>query len=313
MNSQLPMTKSPRVLVGAVSILGFGLWALGVAHARGQERPLPDADSLFRAVRENLVRAERETHLYTYRERRTDIHTNPFGKLGTGGESLFEVYPSPARRLTYRRLIEKDGVRVPDARVAEQDRRYRTRFAEVQKEIAARTAADPRVLEGEAQRARERRQRAVDDVVDTLAFTIKGRVTHEGAPAIAIGFTGKPDARPSTRQGRIAQKFTGTLYVDERVNEVFSLEAISTDDISYGYGMVARLGEGTTVTLTREPVEGNLWMPTRLTMKGRGRALVVRRLVIDFAIDWFDYRRLPVESLAPFVDPRIQRQSDRSP
>jgi len=284
--------------------LGFGLWALRLAAER---------NSLFRAVRENLVLAERETHLYTYRERRTDIHTNPFGKLGTGGESLFEVYPSPARRLTYRRLIEKDGVRVPAAQVAEQDQRYRTRAAEVQKGMAARTAADPRVLEGEAQRAREQRQRAVDDVVDTLAFTMKGRVTHKGAPAIAIGFAGRADAKPSTRQGRIAQKFSGTLYVDERVNEVVSLEAASTDDISYGYGMVAKLGEGTTVTLTREPVEGNLWMPTRLTMKGRGRALLLRRLVIDFAIDWFDYRRLPVESLAPFVDPRIQGQSDRSP
>ena len=169
------------------------------------------------------------------------------------------------------------------------------------------------MLEGEAQRARERRQRAVDDVVETLAFTMKGRVTHKGVPAIAVGFAGKAGAKPSTRQGRIAQKFSGTLYVDERVNEVFSLEATSTGDISYGYGMVAKLGEGTIVTLTREPVEGHLWMPTRLTMKGRGRALVLRRLVIDFAIDWFDYERLPVESLAPFVDPRIQRQSDRRP
>ncbi len=294
--------------------LGFGIWALGFGSAStAQDRPLPDADALFRAVRENLVRAERETHRYTYGERRTDIHTNPFGKLGTGGKSVFEVYPSPTRRLTYRRLIEKDGVRIPATQVAAQDQRYRTRFAEVQKDIAARTAADPRVLEGEAQRARERRQRAVDDVVDTLAFTMKGRVTHKGVPAIAIGFAGKADATPSTRQGRIAQKFNGTLYVDERVNEVFSLEATSTGDMSYGYGMVAKLSEGTTVTLTREPVEGNLWMPTRLTMKGRGRALVLRRLVIDFAIDWFAYKRLPVESLAPFVDPRVQRQSDRRP
>ena len=293
--------------------VGFGMWVLGVAPARAQERPLPDADTLFTAVRANLVRAERDTHLYTYKERRTDIHTNPFGKLGTGGTSLFEVYPSPARRLTYRRLIEKDGTRIPSAQAGEQDQRYRTRVAEVQKETAARSAADPRVLEGEAQRARERRQRAVDDVVETLAFTMKGRVTHRGMPAIAIGFAGKASARPETRQGRIAQKFTGTLYVDETSNEVRYLEATSTGDISYGYGIVAKLGTGTAVTLVREPVEGNLWMPTRLTMKGRGRALLLRRLVIDFAVDWFDYGRLPVESLAPFVDPRIQRQSDRRP
>ena len=301
------------VVAGAIVALGFGIWVLGFTGVSAQERPLPDADALFRVVRENLVRAERETHRCLYKERRTDIHTNPFGKLGTGGMSLFEVYPSPARRLTYRRLIERDGMRIPAAQVAERDQRYRTRVAEVQKETAARSAADPRVLEGEAQRARERRQRAVDDVVDTLTFTMKGRVTHKSVPAIAIGFAGKADARPSTRQGRIAQKFRKTLYVDERVNEVVSLEATSTGDISFGYGMVAKLGQGTAVTLTRQPVEGGLWMPTRLTMKGQGRALMVRRLVIDFAIDWLDYDRLPVESLAPFVDPRIQRQADRRP
>jgi hypothetical protein len=294
--------------------LGFGLWALSVVvGGRAQERPLPDAEALFTAVRENLVRAERETHLYTYKERRTDIHTNPFGRLGTGGISLFEVYPSPTRRLTYRRLIEKDGMRIPPDQVVEQDRQYRARVAEVQEETDARSPADQRVLDGEAQRARERRQRAVDDVVETLTFKVKGRVTHEGVPAIAITFTPKPDATPSTRQGRIAQKFTGTIFVDERVNEVMGLKATSMDSISYGYGIVAKLGEGTSVTLRREPVEGNLWMPTRLTMKGQGRALVVRRLVIDFAIDWFDYERLPVESLAPFVDPRIQGKSDRRP
>ncbi len=293
--------------------LGFGLWAMLAGASSAQERPLPDAQVLFTAVRENLVRAERETHRYTYGERRTDIHTNPFGKLGTGGESVFEVYPSPARRLTYRRLIEKDGTPIPVAQVGEQDRRYRARVAEVQKETAARGAADPQVLAGEAQRARERRERAVDDIVKTLTFTVKGRVVHKGVPTIAVGFAGKPEARPATRQGRIAQKFRGTLYVDERVNEVISLEATSTDDISYGYGMVAKLGEGTVVTLAREPVAGNLWMPTRLTMKGRGRALLVRRLVIDFAIDWFDYDQLPVESLAPFVDPRIQGQTGRRP
>ena len=103
------MTKTQSSLIVAFGALGFGMWTLGCDVATAQERPLPDPHTLFKVVRENLVRAERETHLYLYKERRTDIHTNPFGRLGTGGTSLFEVYPSPARRLTYRRLIEKDG------------------------------------------------------------------------------------------------------------------------------------------------------------------------------------------------------------
>ena len=79
-----------------------------------QDRPLPDPETFYRMVRENLTRAERSQHLYTYKERRTDIHTNPFGKLGTGGTSVFDVYPSPARRLSYRRLMERDGKPIPN-------------------------------------------------------------------------------------------------------------------------------------------------------------------------------------------------------
>jgi hypothetical protein len=286
---------------------------VGFSAVSAQERPLPEPDALFRVVREHLARAERETHLYTYTERRTDIHTNPFGKLGTGGTSVYEVHPSPMRRLVYRRLVERNGMRVSASQVSKQDQEYRARVLEVQRETAARDASDPRVLEGEAQRARARRQRAIDDVVDTLDFAVKGRTTYKGVPAIIITFAPKGSASPTTRQGRIAQKFTGTIWVDEAANEVMYLEAKSIDDISYGYGLVARLGEGTVVTLTRRPVEGNLWMPTELTMKGSGRAVIVRKLVIDFVIQWSDYNRLPVESLAPFVDPRIQRQSGGSP
>jgi hypothetical protein len=76
---------------------------------------------------------------------------------------------------------------------------------------------------------------------------------------------------------------------------------------------VARLGKGTTATVTRGAVGDGLWMPTSLTLSGRGRAVVFRRLVVDFAIEWFDYRRLPDESLAPFLDARVHREAGGGP
>jgi hypothetical protein len=259
------------------------------------------------------VRAERATHLYTYKERRTDVHTNPFGKLGTDGISLFEVYPSPNRRLVYRRLVERDGKRLPARDLAEQDREYRARVAAVLRENASRTADQQRLLTEEAEDARRRRQRAIDDVVDALEFKLKGRATHDGVTAIVFTFAPRPNARPTTRQGRTAQKFTGTIWVDEAAAEVMRVEARSISDITYGFGLVARLGEGTTATVTRQHVGNQLWMPTRLTLSGRGRAILFRSLVIDYAIDWFDYRRLAEESLAPFLDARVEGQTGGRP
>ena len=277
-----------------------------------QDRPLPDPETFYRVVRQNLTRAERSQHLFTYKERRTDIHTNPFGKLGTGGMSVFHVYPSPARRLSYRRLMERDGKPIPERELAEQDREYRVRVDEVMRERAM-AASDQRSVEQESEAARHRQQRTIDDVIDTLQFQMKGRTTHEGVPAIVVTFTPKPNARPTTRQGRMAQKFTGTIWVDEAALEVMRVEAKSTDDLTYGGGLVASLGEGTTATVTRRRVGGDVWMPTALTLTGEGRAVVFRRLVVDYEIEWFDYRRLPHESLTPFLDARIHGEASRRP
>ena len=296
---------------GSLSPLGSEPWAL--SPAASQDHPLPDAQTLYKAVRENLARAERVTHLYTYRERRTDVHTNPFGRLGTGGTSVFEVYPSPTRRLTYRRLVERDGKPIPHTELAQQDREYRARAAEVLQEQKAQAAGSAAAPAQQAEGARERRQRQMEDVLDTLQFQLKGRATYQGAPAIVIAFAPKPDARPVTRQGRTAQKFAGTVWVDEATSEVTRIEAKSIEDISYGLGLVARLGQGTTATVTRRPIADKIWMPTELTLSGSGRAVLFRKLDVDFSIEWLDYRRLPEELQTPFLDPRIQGQAGRRP
>jgi hypothetical protein len=269
-----------------------------------QAKPLPDFDTIRKTARENLARAQRLDHLYTFKERRTDLHTNVFGRLGTGGIRLSEVYPSPTPRLTYRRVIERDGMPVSEAELAQQDRAYRERVADAQNRPPATPSAA----------ARQRGERMITDVVDALQFTLEGRAMRDGVQTIVVTFTPNPNARPVTREGRIAQKFAGTVWIQESDLEVMRVEAKAVDDLSFGYGLVARLGEGTTAVLVRKPVGDDIWLPTELRLNGRGRAAFgLRRLVIDFVVEWFDYRRLPFESTAPFLDPRIHGQAGGRP
>jgi len=305
-NFQLPNTLRAAAFMMAAAIVCGGAGAQDA-------RPLPVPDILYRAAQENLARAERVAHLYAFKERRTDVHTNPFGRIGTGGTRVFDVYPSATRQLTYRRLIERNGVAVAEQELAEQDREYRARAADVRRRLAAENPDEGQRREADLARVRQRAQRRVDAVVDTLRFHVEGRAVYQGVPAIVVSFTPRPDARPDTREGRTAQKFAGTVWIDEAAAEVMRVEARSIDDISFGFGLVARLGEGTEATLTRRPVERDLWMPTQLTLKGRGRAAVVRTLVIDFAVDWFDYRRLEGDSTTPFPDARVQGQPGSGP
>jgi hypothetical protein len=233
-----------------------------VAWFGQSSRPLPDEESFFRAARENLARSNREQNRYAYKERRAELHMNPFGRLGTGEVRLYEVTPGPEPSVYIRRLLERDGKPVPDSKPEKQQRRMRTQGPS-----------------------------AVDDTVATLQFAVDRRESRNGRDHIVVRFEPRPNAKPQTREGRMAKIFKGTIWVEESSREVVRVEAVAIDDMSYGFGLIARLNKGTIVTLVRERIDDNVWLPTSMHFKGNGRALLVRKLTVDYTIEWFDYRR----------------------
>ena len=224
--------------------------------------PLPNEETFFAAARENLARAGQEQWRYAYKERRTELHMNPFGRIGSGGTRVFEVVPT-SRTASTRRLLERDGKPVPDARPEPQERRQRPQ-----------------------------RRSAVEDTVATLRFAITRRETLAGRDVVVVRFEPKPDADPQTREGRLARAFRGLIWVDEAEREVVRVEATAIEDLSFGYGVLARLNKGTNVRLERERVDTGLWLPTSLRFAGEGRAMLFRRLHVDHVIEWFDYRKV---------------------
>jgi hypothetical protein len=228
-----------------------------------QTRPLPAPEPFYSEVRANLTRADREQYRYAYRERRSEVHTNPFGKIGTGGTLLYQVTPGNEYGIYHRRLIERDGKALTEEKPETVDRR-------------GRSETNP----------------AVDDVVKTLTFEMEGRETAGDRDVIVVRFTPKPEANPRTRQGKMAKAFKGTIWIDEAAKEVVRLEATAIDNLSYG-GVLARLNEGTTVKLLRAPIDGAIWLPTSIRLAGQGRAMLIRKLDIDYVIEWLDYARPP--------------------
>lgn len=242
----------------AVAVLVFQ--TLGSAQA---SHPLPDSQQFLDAVRQNLAKSQEVQKQFAYRERRTDLDFNPFGHMGTGGTRMYEVTPAADGAAISRRLLEKDGQPVANAPIERIERRP------------------------------PRSRSMVDDVAATLEVALDRRDMLEGRQAIVVRFKPRPDANPSTREGRIARNFKGLIWVDEESREVAKIDATAIDDISFGYGLLARMKEGSAVTVRRQPVDGHVWLPVSVRFVGEGRALLVRKLVVNFVVDWFDYRRVP--------------------
>lgn len=246
---------APRLAV-AIPLL-----VLAAVSAGQTPPPLPAPDRFYADVQHNLLRTQGLQRRLAYKERRTELHLNPFGRLGTGPVRVYEFTPTADGSIRYRRLIEEDGRPVTSA---------------------------PR--ERLQRRSNPTSRSSLEDVIAALDFTIVRRETLDGRSFIIVRFVPRRDARPRTREGRIARAFTGHIWVDEEAKEVVRVEATAIDDLSFGYGLLARLGKGTMVTTIRRQIRDELWMPISVHFKGEGRALMFRKLNIDYRVEWFDYQ-----------------------
>jgi hypothetical protein len=261
----------------------------GAAAGMAQPADLPPPETFLRETREAFTRSQQVWHRYTYKERSTELRLNPFGRMGMGPVRVFEVRPSTNPKLTYRRMIERNGVAVSNDELRRQDAEYEARVSRLLSRDGA-SIDDSERRRSEDMLARKRAQMIVDDVVDTLAFEIVRREDRDGRPIIVVSFAAKPNARPVTREGRLARVFRGEMRIDEASREILDLKAVAIDDVAFG-GFIAKVYKGTEATVERSEIDKGVWMPTRLTLTGDVRALF-RTARIDHIVEWFDYRRI---------------------
>ena len=71
--------------------------------------------------------------------------------------------------------------------------------------------------------------------------------------------------------------------------------------MTFGWGIVGRLHSGTVAEFERRKINGEVWLPARVEIKGTGRALL-RRFRIDSVTVYSDYKKFNVstdEQLTP--------------
>ena len=262
-----------------------------VLAAGSQSPDLPPREAFLREAREALTQSQESYHRFAYKERRTDLHLNPFGRMGTGDTRLFEVRPSPNPKLTYRKTIEVNGVAVSRQELDRQDAEYTAHVQRITKKSDPEGTAGNERRRSEDLLANRRAQMVVEDVVTTMQFELEKREFRDGRPLIVISFSAKPDARPMTREGQLTRVFRGHLWIDEASRQVTDVRAVAIDDVAFG-GFVAKIYEGMETLVERHEVAPGVWMPTRLTLRGDVRA-IFRKARIDHIVEWFDYRAVP--------------------
>lgn len=278
-----------RTFPGVLLVLSCGLALVGA----GQDgRPLPEKNAFLEEARARLASDEALQSQYTFKERRTKLTKASDGSWVAEETRLYEVYPSAVGELTYRRLVETDGVPTPAADLAQADRAQLAKVREFVRQAREESARDERRRLAKEEEALARDRAMIADVVSVLRFDLDRRETVDGRPAIVVSFQPIDDPKPKTREGKLVSHFSGLAWVDEHEFQVVRAEAEAMDTISYGLGIVARIHKGTRGEFVRRQMADGSWLPAVAELTATGRVLLVKKIERAWHAEYFDYVRI---------------------
>ena len=245
--------------------------------------PLPDARTFLAEVRERLHTDDFLLDQYTFTEKRTERQLDAEGKVKKITTSSYEVYPSAEPGQTYRKLVEEDGRALPKDELAKEDR----------KQQAREEKARQRSPEAQAE-SRRKETEAIDEIFRLYDMRLVRREPLDGRDAILVTFTPRPGVETTTRPGRIVKKFSGRAWIDEADRQLVRAEGELTDDLSFGFGILAKLKKGARAELKRKKVNDEIWLPSEARFVGHARVFLVKGIHIDALSEYADYRKFTV-------------------
>jgi len=276
--------------------------ALLVVAPVAQERPLPDFNTFAAEVKKHLATDEERQSGYVFNERRLEQKVNAAGRVTDESVKVYEVYPGLPGEERYRRLIEEDGRPIPTSRLARQDTDRQKKAEEYARKQAV--ASERQKEAREQDKARQEYSAAVEDIFRIYDIQMVRREPIEGLDTILATLTPKPGARPQTDDGKIMRHFKARAWISESDYELVRVEIEAIDNLSFGLGLLARVHKGTVATYQRRKVNGETWLPLKVTWTASGRLLLLRRLRLRGVSEFSNYRRYSVDTSTTIGTPR---------
>jgi hypothetical protein len=130
-----------------------------------------------------------------------------------------------------------------------------------------------------------------------------GRETVDGHETIVVTVTPRADANPQTADGKMMRHFAARAWIDEAEYEVVRVEVEALDDLSFGWGLFARVHKGARATYQRRKVNDDKWLPAQVTWAGSGRLLLFKRLRERGRSEFSGYRKFTVGTSTTYTTP----------
>lgn len=131
------------------------------------------------------------------------------------------------------------------------------------------------------------------EFVNALDYRRKAPETIEGRRAGVFTFEPKPGYRPSSLKFKVFEKMKGTLWIDQATGEVIRGEAEMFDDVNVGFGLLGKVGKGTTFTMVRREAAPAMWVPVVQRIRFQARVMLVKSFRQEIDLRWTEYQLRP--------------------
>ena len=251
------------------------VFALGLLAAPSMNLAVPDAGEIIKqsvtANQRNLAVASDFDH-----------SERVLSRDGTRTYSVTMLLGSPYERLTA----------INDEMLSDDDKRR-----ELQKLDAARMEREHETpeerthrLEGH-EKERRRNRRLLDELPQAFDFAVEGEQTVGKFDAYVLRATPRHDYQPPILEAEVLKGMEGRFWIDRQSFQWIKVEVAVTRPVTI-QGFLAKLEPGTQFALEQQPVATDVWQPTHLSMRTRGRILFVFKQRTQIDTTFFDYQRV---------------------
>jgi hypothetical protein len=228
-------------------------------------------------VRQSIQNYERDWHEgMNWEYRQTDVMKSD----GTEEVDVSEI--APLGGTPYERLVLKNGHSLSPEQQKKEARKYEKTAR--QRESETPEERRERIRKYEAERA------FVRDIPEAYTFELAGEEPVNGRPAWVIKMYPKAGFVPHLPHAAMLEHIKGTLWIDKEDVQWAKAEAEVIETIEFGW-IMARIGPGARFYVEQERVANGIWEPSRITIRGAARVMLVHTKTLNEELSFSGYRK----------------------
>jgi hypothetical protein len=270
--------------------------------APDSSRPLPDLETLFKSLISNQEKIEELQERYTYRLTETTRKLDGSGRAKETETKVYEVTPVAGGAVE--RLVSINGKELSASDQEKEDRRVQKEVTELIKEKEKKLKKQQKAQQQGKPREYEDDEVAILDFLRISEVTSVRREMFRGQEVIAFDFEPRKGFKPRNRTENIVSKLAGTIWVDEKAQQVARLEARLTSSFKIGGGLFASVAPSTAFVFEQEKVGDEVWLPSYGEANISARVLLFAKFNRSLERRYSDYKKYHIDSEYQLTKPK---------